>query len=181
MTAVRLIQGIVFGFIFTGATLSASGSGQSGVITSTLLLVLGIILLITAYRQWQQGESPDAPPPKWLTIIDSLTPVKSFGIGLVLVGTSPNLWVFTLSAIALISEAQLNRPESIAAFLLFVLVAESLVLLLILTRIILPKQATGFLNNLSTWLTQHNHNLTIGVSLVFGLFFLLKGISGFLK
>jgi threonine/homoserine/homoserine lactone efflux protein len=183
MTTVRLLQGIVFGFIFTGVTGSAGGSNgsQPGVITSTLLLVLGIILLITAYRQWQQGENPDAPPPKWLTMIDSLTPVKSFGIGFVLVITSPNLWVFTLSAIAVISEAQLSRPDSISAFLLFVLVAELLVLVPILIRIIVPQQATKILNDLSTWLTQHNHRLTIGVSLVFGLLFLVKGVSGFLN
>lgn len=181
ITVVRLIQGIVFGFIFTGATASTSANGQPGIITSTLLLVLGIVLLITAYRQWQQGENPDAPPPTWLAMINSLTLAKAFGIGIVLVATSPNLWVFTLSAVALISEAQLNRTDSITAFLLFVLMAELLVLLPILIRIVFPRQAIRFLDNLSAWLTRNNHRLVIGVSLIFGLFFLAKGIGGLLQ
>lgn len=181
MTTIRLIQGIVFGFIFTGAVASGVAGGQPGGITSTLLTVLGIFLLITMYRSWREGEDPDAPPPKWLEMIDNLTLVKAFGIGMVLVATSPNLWVFTLSAIAVISEAQLSRPDSVTAFLLFVLVAEMLVLLPILMRILLPKQAVRFLDDLSAWLTRNNHKLMIGVSLVFGVFFLLKGINGLLN
>ena len=150
---------------------------QPGLITATLMLVLGIFLWITAYKQWQQEDDPDGPPPKWLTMIDSLTPVKALGIGFILVATSPNLWAFTLSVIALIGEAQLNWPDSIMAYLLFILLAESLLLLTILIRIILPKHATKLLNAMSAWLNKNNRMLMIVTSLVFGLYFLVKGIS----
>ena len=81
----------------------------------------------------------------------------------------------------MIGEAQLSQLDSIVAYLLFILVAETLVLVPILIRIAAPAQSTRILNNMSDWLTQHNHNLMIGVSLVFGLFFLIKGISGLLS
>ena len=178
MTVVRLLQGIIFGFILTGAIQSAASSGQPHVISSLLLLVLGIFLLVTAYRQWRQEENPDGPPPKWLSMIDSLTPLKAFGIGFILVATSPNLWVFTLSAIAVISEAQVSQTEGILSFLLFVLLAETLVLLPILLRVMMPVQARNILDSLSLWLTRNNRLLMIGVSLVFGVFFLVKGIAG---
>ena len=180
MTVVRLIQGIVFGFILTGAFSSVSNSSQPGVITATLLVVLGIFLWITAYKQWQQEDDPAGPPPKWLTMIDSLTPVKALGIGFILVATSPNLWAFTLSVIALIGEAQLNRPDSILAFLFFILLAESLLLFTILIRIVMPGRATKFLDAMSAWLNKNNRVLLIVTSLVFGLYFLAKGISRFL-
>jgi hypothetical protein len=184
MTVVRLIQGAVFGFIligaFTTASASATASDPSGAVVSTLLLVLGIFLLITAYKQWHQEDHPEGPLPKWLTMIDSITPVKAFGIGVALVATSPNLWAFTLNVIALIGDAQLNRLESTAAFLLFILIAESLVLLAISIRVFLPKQATKTLKAMSTWLNQNNRALMIGTSLVFGLYFLSKGIMRFL-
>ncbi|MEZ4518789.1 MAG: GAP family protein, partial [Chloroflexota bacterium] len=109
ITAVRLLQGVLFGFILTGAISATIGAGQSGVISSTLLMVLGIFLLITAFKQWREGDSPDASPPKWLKMIDDLTPFKAFFVGCVIVATSPNLWVFTLSAISSIGEAQLGR------------------------------------------------------------------------
>ena len=40
MTVVRLIQGVVFGSVLTGAAISALHRGQHGVITSTLFLFL---------------------------------------------------------------------------------------------------------------------------------------------
>ena len=72
MTLVRLGQGILFGLIFTGGA-DASGTtaneGSSWVV-STLLLVLGLLLLITAFKTWRGEPDPDAPPPKWLTMAD---------------------------------------------------------------------------------------------------------------
>ena len=110
----------------------------------------------------------------------SVTPVKAFGIGFILVATSANLWVFTLSAIAVIGEAQLNQLAGSIAFLLFMLLAETLVLLPILLRIIRPEQATKDLNAVSAWLIKHNQTLMSVISLVLGLYFLAKGIGRFL-
>ena len=180
MSVVRLIQGIVFGFVLTATIGSAHDNSKPGTTVSTLLLVLGIFLLITAYRQWQNEDDPDGPPPKWLKMIDSVTPVKAFGIGFILVATSANLWVFTLSAIAVIGEAQLNQLAGSIAFLLFMLLAETLVLLPILLRIIRPEQATKDLNAVSAWLIKHNQTLMSVISLVLGLYFLAKGIGRFL-
>ena len=177
MTVVRLLQGVVFGSVLTGAAISALHSGQHGVITSTLLLVAGILLLIAAYEQWQHEGDGDGPPPKWLTMIDSTTPVKAFGIGFVLVAASTKFWAFTLSALAVISEAQLNRLDGIIAFLFFILGAESLLLLTILLRVVMPGRTTKSLNAISTWLIRHNRALLIAASLLFGLFFLVIGMS----
>ena len=180
MTAVRLVQGIVFGFVLGGAAYAVSNSGKPNAISSTLLLVLGIALLITAYKQWRNEPESDESQPKWLSMIDSLTPIKAFGIGCVLVATSPNLWVFTLNAIAVISEAQLGQLNSTIAFVLFILIAELLVLLPILLRVVMPERATKVLDTILAWLTQHNRVLMMVISLVFGLYFLAKGITNLL-
>ncbi len=62
---VRVVQGVLFGFVF-GAATDASGESGASLITSTLLLVLGILMLISAVRKWRKEEDPDAPPPKWM-------------------------------------------------------------------------------------------------------------------
>jgi hypothetical protein len=180
MTVVRLIQGILFGFVLGGAAYALSNRGQHNVIASTLLLVLGITLLTAAYEQWRTEEDPDGSQPRWLTMIDSLTPVKAFGIGFAMVAMNPTLWFLTLNAIADIGGAQLNRQNGIIAFLLFMLLAEALVLLPILIRILLPEQSTEFLDSVSAWLVKHNRVLVIAISLMFGLYFLVKGITNLL-
>lgn len=148
---------------------------------STLLLVLGIFLLITAYKQWRNEDDPDGPPSKWMVMLDTLTPLKAFGMGAGLVLISGKFWVFTLSAIGVIEEAQLGQPSSMAAFLLFVLLAQSLLLLAIIVRIVLPGQSKSILESISVWLTRYNRPIVLAVSLVFGLLFFVQGVSGLLQ
>jgi hypothetical protein len=180
MTITRLLQGLLFSFILSRSPAFTDSSSGKNPVISTLLLVLGILLLIAAYKKWRKADDPDDPPPKWITTIDSLTPLKAFGIGLGLPLIAAKLWVFTLSALATIAAAQLGQPNSAIAYLLFILLAESLLLLPILMRIFIPERSKSVLLNLSTWLTTNNRPITITISLVFGLLFLKSGISGLL-
>ena len=87
-------------------------------------------------------------------------------------------WVFTLGAIGGNWRGSVGQPSSTIAFLLFVLLAQSLLLLPILVRIILPAQSKSLLDWNSAWLTRYNRPIVIAVSLVFGLLFLYQGASG---
>ncbi len=178
MTAIRLLQGFFFGLILSPEPGETSGKS---LVVSTLLVVLGILLLITAYKQWRNEDDPDGPPPKWLVTLDTLTPLKALGMGAGLVLVSGKLWVFTLSAIAVIEEAQLGQPSSTVAFLIFLLLAQSLLLLAIVIRVIIPERSKSILVSISAWLTTYNRPIVIVVSLVFGLLFFAQGASGFLQ
>jgi hypothetical protein len=182
MTSLRLLQGLIFGLILTNSVAaSTQEDGGKSPIVSTLLLVLGILLLVTAYKQWHKEDDPDAPPPKWLTMVDNFTPLKSFGVGFGLLLIGGKFWVFTLSAIGMIGQAQLGQPYSTITYLLFVLLAESLLLLPILFKTILPKRSKTLLEQVSEWLTRYNRSIIIVVSLIFGTIFLYQGASGLLN
>ncbi len=178
MTVVRLVQWLVFGVVFS---VTASESGGKSLLVSTLLLVLGILLLVAAYKKWENEDDPDGPPPKWMVMLDTLTPLKAFAIGAGLVLISGKFWVFTLSAIGVIVGAQLGQPFSTVAYLLFVLLAQSLLLSAILIRVIVPERSKSILQATSAWLNRYNRPIVVGVSLVFGLLFLYQGVSGLLS
>lgn len=176
MTLTRMLQGLLFGWLLADA-MTAGENGKNPIL-SILLLVLGILLLIAAYKKWQREEDPDDAPPKVFTLIDRLTPLKAFGLGFSFPLIAAKLWVFTLSALTTIAAAQLEFGASAVAYLLFIVLAESLLLLPILARILLPERSQSVLTQLSAGLTRHSRPITIAVSLVFGLFFLQSGISG---
>jgi threonine/homoserine/homoserine lactone efflux protein len=178
MTVVRFFQGVIFGLILSPRPGETSGKST---VVSTLLIVLGILLLITAYKTWRNEDDPDDPPPKWLVILDTLTPLKAFGIGVGLVLISGKFWVFTLSAIGVIEEAQLGQPSSTVAFLFFILLAQSLLLIAIIVRVIIPEQSKSIMEAISAWLTRYNRRIVMVVSLVFGLLFFVQGASGLLQ
>jgi len=175
--AVRLVQGVLFGYVF-GTAADTYGESGSNLITSTLLLVVGIVMLITALMKWRKEEDPDAPPPKWMAILGGLSAIQAFGMGTVLMVLSIKQWVFTLSAIAVIEQGELSRAGSVMTYLFFVLAAQSLVLALILVSAVAPTQAARMLDAIQGWLERNNRAIVIAASSIFGVLFLWKGIAG---
>ena len=174
---VRLVQGVLFGYVF-GAAADASGEGGSNLITSTLLLVLGILVLISAVNEWRKEEDPDAPPPKWLATLSGLSALKAFGMGALLMALAIKLWVFTLSAIAVIEQGELSRAGNVLTYLVFVLAAQSLVLAPILVSAVAPVKSAKLLDAIQGWLERNNRAIIIAASSIFGVWFLWKGIAG---
>ena len=58
---------------------------------SWVKIVLGVLLLLVAARQFRSrprgGEEPHMP--KWMTTIDSITPIAAFGLAAALSGANP--------------------------------------------------------------------------------------------
>ncbi len=82
-TLMRLVQGVLFGYV-----LGSSGEGD-GRISSLLLLLMGILLWITAIKKWRKEDDPDGPPPKWMSSIDGMSPLRAFRSGCATGGCRP--------------------------------------------------------------------------------------------
>lgn len=180
-TTVRLVQGVLFGYVLGASPAAETEASGPSPVVATLLLVVGILLLITAIKSLRQEEDPDAPPPKWMTMIDSATPLKTFGLGAIFTLVAAKLWVFTLSAIGQIKDANLGSPSGdVIAFLLYVLGAEALLILPLLVYGVAPRQSASLLGGVTNWLERYNRPITIAVSSIFGVLFLWKGLAGLL-
>ncbi len=178
-TTVRLVQGVLFGYVLGAAKAAEGESGGPSPVVSTLLLVVGILLLIAAIKTLRQEDDPDAPPPKWMKMVDSATPLQTFGWGAMITLIAAKLWVFTLSAIGVIRESSFSSPsENVLAFFIYVLGAELLLILPLLIYAISPRQSAAMLGSVTSWLEKYNRPITIGVSLIFGSLFFWKGVTG---
>ena len=179
MTLARLAQGLLFQLVVTGGSGDPADASALSAIKSILLLVLGAFLLITAYKKWVKEPDPDAPPPKWLKMLDGLTPLRALLIGAGFILIAVKLWVFTIGALSVINEAQLGQQATIIAFLVYVLLAQSLLIAPIIIRLLLPEQGSRALEAFGHWLEKHNDRIVMVVSLVFGVLFLYQGVMGF--
>jgi hypothetical protein len=65
MTTVRLIQGVLFGFVFS--SVEAKSDTTSSGLAGGLLLVASLLLYAGAVKKLlaKEAEDEDAPPPKW--------------------------------------------------------------------------------------------------------------------
>jgi hypothetical protein len=174
---VRLAPGIVFGLILGERDTDNGGDDGSRPVLSTLLLVLGILMLITAVRKLLREEDPDAPPPARMAMFASADAAMTLGFGTLLIVVLAKQWVFTSGAISTIREGGVARAEAIQAYLLFTLGASALLLLPVLIRVVLPTRSEVPLDAVGMWLERNSRLIAIAVSVIFGTYFLAKGIS----
>jgi hypothetical protein len=176
MTTTRLAQGVLLGVVLEVAV---GGDGGPGPLASTLLLAFAALLLAGAAREAMGAEDPDAPPPKWMAKVESMTPGKAFGLGAGYLAIAPKFWVFTIGALGVIAEAPLAPLAAAGVYVGFVAAAQIGSLLVLLAGFAAPRRSADALDALAAWLQRHNRAITIALGLIFGLWFLVKALQGF--
>ena len=181
MTVLRLVQGFVLAVVIGSAQAATDkvDSGGGGPVLSTILLTAGILLLAAALRQWLTGEDPDAPPPRWLGLAESMKPHTAFGFGMLLVALGGKWWVFTLGAIAAIADAGQSLARSVVDYLIFVALAELPVLLIVVSSAVAPQRSEPVLTAISRWMDRNNHRIVIVACVFFGVWFVLTALDNF--
>jgi hypothetical protein len=174
---VRLAQGIVFGYIFASDPAATTDEGGN-LIVATLLIVLGVLMLISAYKKWAKEADPDAPPPRWMAALGGVSAPKAFAMGAGVVAISGKQWVFTLGAIGVLEKAHLGLPTSAALFLCYVLAGQAFGLIAVISYALSPQRARSVLAAINAWFGRNSRPVMIAIYLVFGVFFLYKGITG---
>lgn len=176
---VRLVQGAIFGLVFRSAVEAESAAGLQ-LIAPTLLTVVGILLLVNGVKKVRKEEDSEDSEPKWMSRLSDLTVLKAAGGGALLMLVAVKQWVFTLSALAVIEEAQPGLTAGIALYLLFVAATQALMALPIIAFAVAPEKSARPLAAAQGWLQRHNRVIMIVVSFVFGVWFLYQGVSSLL-
>jgi len=177
LTFTRLLQGGVFGLVLSNSTVESTKSGP-GVVLSVVILLTGILLLVTGLKQVFTTEDPDAPPPKWLVMTETMTPLKAFAVGAGMLLLQVKFWLFTLGALSAIGAANVGQPSATVYFIVFVILAESLSIIAVTYAYLAPRQSSAVLERAAGWLRAHNRVLVIALGVIFGVWFTVKGLVG---
>ncbi len=166
--------------ILVGYTVTENGSRESGSFMPILFVGLGLLLLFLTQRNLRKPPSANNENPRLLTLIDKLTPPKAFALGAVItVINFKNLALFlTAVSLPLLSDLPLLSKTIIVLF--DALVFCTSVIVPVLVYILFPKRANQFLNWIKHAIETHSHAIGIWLPFIFGLLFLIRGISGLL-
>jgi hypothetical protein len=173
----RLLQGVLFSLVI-GVACQVNSEPGPKLIVSTLLLIVGLLLLVTALKQWRKQDDPDAPTPQWMTAISGCSALKAVGAGALFPIVAVKQWVFTLSAIGVVGEAELSGKARVGFYLLFVLATQTPALGPIIAYAVAPHRTDKPLRVIRAWLERNNRAIVIVMSLTFGAWFLFKGVTG---
>jgi threonine/homoserine/homoserine lactone efflux protein len=158
--------------------LTTSSGGQEDSV-SVIHLVLGAALLFLAHRQWQKRPKPGETPalPRYLGAVDSLTPLKTFGVALVLAAVNPKNLVMLIAAGLAISEASLSDADQAVAIAVFAAIAVLDVVVIVVAYHLLGERIRPRLDSLREWLTANNSTVMAVLLLVIGVVVLGKGLG----
>jgi threonine/homoserine/homoserine lactone efflux protein len=166
--------------VLLGYQAETNNSSEPSLFFPILLIVFGSLLLWLAFRNWRKPVSDEQEEPRFFSIVDKITPPKAFGFGaMVSVINFKNLALF-LTALSVVILSTLPITEKIIITLLAVLVFCLSVIIPILIYLAFPKRAKEILNGIKQYLNRHSRPIGIFAPLLFGLIFLIKGITGIL-
>jgi threonine/homoserine/homoserine lactone efflux protein len=162
-----------------GGSNFSSGSGPTKTV-SIIKLLLGVLLLVAASRQWRARPKPGEDPamPKWLQSIDRFTPVRSFGIGAALSAINPKNLAMSLAAGLSIAQAGLSTGQETATVLIYVLLAGATILGPLVVYLAMGRRAAEILGGWRTWLADNNATVMCVLLLVFAVVLIGQAITG---
>jgi len=157
----------------------AASSGPSRTV-SIIKLVLGLLLLVVAWRQFTKrpkaGEA--APLPKWMRALDSFTPTRSLAVGALLSGVNPKNLILNATAAAGIAATGLAGAQQAVVLVVLIIVGSLGVMAPVGVYFAMGDKAAPVLGGWKTWLAANNATVMMVLFLVFGVTLIGKGISG---
>ena len=160
---------------------NANDEGEPATWVDVLELVLGLLLVLVALRQWRgrPHDGEEAPTPKWMGAIDSFTPPKAAGAGAVLAGANPKNLLLAVAAAAAIAQTGISGGEQALAYAVFALIGTIGVAAPVVIYFAMGDRAGPILDRLKGWMAQHNAVIMAVLCLIIGAKLVGDAISGF--
>lgn len=148
--------------------------------TFWLKLVLGLLLLGVAIKEWRARPAPDAevPMPKWMSALDGFTPVKAGGMGVLLSALNPKNLVFIIGGATVIAQFGLTGSDQAITWLVFTIIATIGVAIPMGIYLFMGDKAAATLDNLKTWMARNNTAVMAVLLLIIGFKLIGDAISG---
>jgi hypothetical protein len=175
MVALAVVSTVVYVLADQSDVDTSSGASDT---VSWGKIVFGVILLLLAARQWRRRPAPGIEPsmPKWMAGVDSLTPGKAFGLGVLLAGVNPKNLLLTVAAATGLAQLGLSTGDAAGSIIVFVIVGSLTIAVPVVYYLIGGEHAKTELDKMKSWLAVHNAAVMVVLFIVFGVDLIAKGL-----
>ena len=160
---------------------ATTDSGTPARWASGLKLVLGLLLLAFGVRAWlERPRGAEAGElPGWMRALDTFTPPKAAGAGLLLSAANPKNLVLAVAGAATIAQADLSVGQEAGALAIFVAIGTLGVAAPLVLYFALGDRSRAILDELKDWMARNNATIMAVLALIIGLKLIGDAISGF--
>jgi Sap, sulfolipid-1-addressing protein len=149
--------------------------------SSTLKVILGVLLLGLAVKQWRTRPAPgeEAQMPKWMDAVEGFTPAKSAGLGVVVSVVNPKNLILIVGGATAIAQTEVSGADQAIAWIIFMVIATIGVAAPIVIYFAMGDKAADILEGLKSWMAHHNAAIMAVILLIIGVKLIGDAISGF--
>ncbi len=149
---------------------SASNHGTPATWVSIVKIVLGLLLLLLAVRQWRGRPRAGAEPelPAWMKSVDKFTPGRSGAMGIALSAVNPKNLLLVVGAGAAIAQTGASAASQAVALIVFILIASLGVGAPVAIYYLMGDRASRILGTLHDWLARENATIMAVICLIIG-------------
>lgn len=168
-------------FVLLSGLIPEQNDDASRPVSGVVKIVLGLLMLLIASRQWRgrphEGEEP--PLPGWMAAIDKMTSAKAIGLGFALAAVNPKNLLMAAGAGVLVGTASLSTGEVAVVVAVFTVIAGASVMVPVVGYLVARDKMSGPLQSLRVWLVHNNATVMAVLLLVIGVTMIGKGIGSF--
>jgi threonine/homoserine/homoserine lactone efflux protein len=173
------VAGVVVLLISSGAEASESGAPADWV--NWLKIILGVLLLGLALKQWRgrprAGE--EAAMPGWMKAIDTFGAPKAAGLAVVLSAVNPKNLLLVVAAAAAIAQTGVGGGKQAVALAVFVVIGTIGPGAPVAIYFAMGERSKHLLDELRAWMAHNNAAIMAVICLVIAAKLIGDGISGF--
>jgi threonine/homoserine/homoserine lactone efflux protein len=152
----------------------------SSTLADVVTLLLGLLFLVLAAKQWRSrpsaGEAP--PPPSWMAAVDDYTAGRSLVMGVVLSAANPKNLALSLAAAATVAQAGLPAGEDVVAIATFVLLGSLSVVGPVAAFLILGERTAKPLESAKQFMVAYGWVIVLILLVVLGAKLIGDGLGG---
>jgi threonine/homoserine/homoserine lactone efflux protein len=188
MNGPMFVAGWCLGLAIVGAIVLSIAGGADATDSSgpaawvdVLFLILGLLLILVAARQWRGRPHGDEEPPtpKWIGALDAFTPVRAAGAGVFLSALNPKNLLLAIAGAAAIARTGISTGQEVAAWLIFIVIASIGVAAPLVIYLAMGDRSGQILDSLKAWLARNNAVIIAVLMLIIGFKLIGNAISGF--
>jgi threonine/homoserine/homoserine lactone efflux protein len=159
---------------------NASDEGAPAHWVSWLKLLLGVLLVLVALKEWKgrPREGDELATPKWMGALDGFTPAKALGAGVLLSAANPKNLILIVGGAAAVAQLGISTGDQVVAWIVFTLIASIGVGAPVVIYFAMGDRAAKTLDELKTWMARNNTVIMAVLCLIIGVKLIGDGISG---
>ena len=174
LVGVLAVIGVV-ALITSGDSGGSSSTGSA--VTGTIIAVLGVLFVLMAVKLLLNAPDPDAPPPKFMTALDTMSVGRATLFGAILALINFKQLGIYIGGVAQIVDADISSTQQWVALVVLIVVLQIGIIAPIVVYLVAREWASRQLLKFQGWLARHSRVIGIVLGLVIGIWFIVKGVT----